>query len=254
MVDGSTEEDTRFYVEVNDPTKPVDLLYGPEIEDITHKMWMVDAALTRQEMGDIDTEEEVAMDEFHHNYTEVEEEDYIDDEIDGDYDDKDGWLNADGHAMLTHMESVVSASSRDPRIKKLEEYGPVHEHCRMYSHPETHRCLNGFVTVVYVRSIGYNNDGTFRYGTAYCRWGPIHIPGKILEWYGNYLMEGMKVPMAISYSPPEEGNHKPFRAKFGIDIWGPRGGGVHATQPPVVHMDYAEAVANHLEATERMNQ
>ena len=215
MVDGFTLEDTRFYVEVNDPTKPVELLYGPAILDITHEMWEVDEALPELDMGDIAADETAAMVAFHQDYIEEEDVDaiqeFISEEMDADYDNNQGWLNANGYYTLLHMYSVVKASSYDPRMKGLEEYGPVHEHCRMYNHP-THGCTNEFVTVVYVRSIGH------KYGTAYCRWGPIHVPGAILHWYRGYLKEGMKVPMVISYSPPEDENHKPFRAKIGIDI------------------------------------
>ena len=248
---GGPRDARRYYLEVIDSTEPVDIHYGPDVEDITKEMMAVDAAISELENRDIVEAEEAAMEEFHRDYIEDEDSaiEHMDDEMYPDLDDDQGWLNAYGYFTRRHMERVVKASFLDPRMRGIGDYGPVHAHCRMHFDPRTHKSTNEFVMVVYIRSIGD------KYATAYCRWGPIHIPGKLVEWYGDRLEEGMKVPMGISYSPLEEGNHKPFRAKFGIDIWGHSGHGVLATSElPKVHMNYDDAVANHEEAILNKNQ
>jgi len=247
MVYGDTVEGTRYFVEVHDPTKPDDLLYGPELVDITSEMGAIWAAMVE----DITADESAEMEEFHRAYTEDEDSGivHISEEMEDYYENNQGWLNDNGYNMIRHMESVVPAATDDPRMN--HSFGPVHMHCRMYHHPETHKCLNEMVVPVYIRSVGD------RYATGLYRSGRVHIPGEVLDWYRGKLREGMKVPMSISYSPPEEGNHKPFRAKFGIDInlgnvRDTSGGGVLATELPKVHMNYVDALADHERKLEKM--
>ena len=261
MVDGDTVEGTRYFVEVkvNDRTKPEDLLYGPELVDIPFPLTSEMDAIWVAMVEDITADESAAMEEFHRTYTEDEDNgvEHMSEEMCMDYDNNQKWLNDYGYHMIRHMESVVPAATDDPRMD--HSFGPVHMHCRMYHHPETHKCLNEMVVPVYIRSVGKNNDDDdlYRYATGLYRGGRVHIPGEVLDWYRGKLRAGMKVPMGISYSPPEEGNHKPFRAKFGIDINlgnvpGTSGGGVLATELPKVHMNYAEAMVDHERKLEKM--
>ena len=111
MVDGDTVEGTRYFVGVNDPTKPEDLLYGPELVDITSEMDAIWVAMVE----DITADESAAMEEFHRTYTEDEDNgvEHMSEEMCMDYDNNQRWLNDYGYHMIRHMESVVPAATDD---------------------------------------------------------------------------------------------------------------------------------------------